>query len=258
MVTVPYRVFPGGEDGVDYTKYVALDSLNDGHNWANWILEILPEGGTVLMLSGPPGNSQGVREAEGLHEILDPTGLYTFIGEQPFEPTGWDPAVTQQVLTAAIASNPEIDVIVSDFGPSLVGALPEFENSGRSIPPIATSDGNLLGCFWAGEVAGQPRLQADDHPNRKRSFAFGDPMGRRPRYWRCDACRELTPAPGVRELGDRRSQPGPVRARPSGRRIPLGGDVRRGPGRIDGLAISRQTTSSDGDPRDSRVPIALF
>lgn len=156
VVTVPYRVFPGGADGVDYTKYVALDSPNDGHTWANWILEILPEGGTVLMLSGPPGNSQGVGEAEGLHEILDPTGLYTFIGEQPFEPTGWDPAVTQQVLTAAIASNPEIDVIVSDFGPSLVGALPEFENSGRSIPPIATSDGNLLGCFWAEKSPANP------------------------------------------------------------------------------------------------------
>jgi ribose transport system substrate-binding protein len=159
VVTVPYRVFPGGEDGADYTKYVALDSVNDGHTWANWILEILPEGGTVLMLSGPPGNSQGVLEAEGLHEILEPTGLYTFIGEQPFEPTGWDPAVTQQVLTAAIASNPEIDVIVSDFGPSLVGALPEFENSGRSIPPIATSDGNLLGCFWQEKSPDNPDFQ---------------------------------------------------------------------------------------------------
>jgi ribose transport system substrate-binding protein len=148
VVTVPYRVFPGGTDGVDYTKYVALDSKNDGHTWANWILEILPEGGNVLMLSGPPGNSQGVLESEGLHEILEPTGNYTFIGEQPFEPTNWDPALTQQVLTAAIAKYPEIDVIVSDFGPSLVGALPEFEKSGRSIPPIATSDGNLLGCFW--------------------------------------------------------------------------------------------------------------
>lgn len=148
VVTVPYRVFPGGEDGVDYTKYIALDSVNDGHNWANWILENLPDGGTVLMLSGPPGNSQGLGEAEGLHEILDPTGKYTFIGEQPFEPTNWDPALTQQVLTAAIAKNPEIDVIVSDFGPSLVGALPEFEKSGRSIPLLATSDGNLLGCFF--------------------------------------------------------------------------------------------------------------
>ncbi len=153
VVTVPYRVDPGGEDGVDYDVYVELDPVNDGRNWGNWILEVLPDGGNVLMLSGPPGNSQGVGEAEGLHEVLDPTGKYTFIGEQPFEPTGWDPAVTQQVLTAAIAANDQIDVIVSDFGPSLVGALPEFTNSGRSIPALATSDGNTLGCFWQ-EVEG--------------------------------------------------------------------------------------------------------
>jgi len=159
VVTVPYRVFPGGEDGVDYTKYVALDSVNDGHNWANWILENLPDGGTVLMLSGPPGNSQGLGEAEGLHEILDPTGKYTFIGEQPFEPTNWDPALTQQVLTAAIAGNPQIDVIVSDFGPSLVGALPEFGNSDRSIPMLATSDGNLLGCFYEDNKADNPDFE---------------------------------------------------------------------------------------------------
>jgi ribose transport system substrate-binding protein len=116
--------------------------------WGEWIVENLPEGGNVLMLSGPPGNSQGEGEAEGLASVLEPTGLYTMIGEQPFSPTNWDPAETQRVLTALIAEHPEIDVIVSDFGPSLVGALPEFENSGRSIPLIATSDGNLLACFF--------------------------------------------------------------------------------------------------------------
>jgi len=156
VVTVPYRVFPGGEDGVDYDLYVSLDSADDGRTWANWILENFPEGGTVLMLSGPPGNSQGELEAEGLHEVLEPTGLFEFIGEQPFEPTNWDPALTQQVLTAAIARYPQIDVIVSDFGPSLVGALPEFGNSGRSIPALATSDGNVLGCFWQEVQADNP------------------------------------------------------------------------------------------------------
>ena len=52
------------------------------------------------------------------------------------------------MLTAEIAKNDKIDVIVSDFGPSLVGALPLFGKSGRSIPALATSDGNSLGCFW--------------------------------------------------------------------------------------------------------------
>ncbi len=149
VVTVPYRVFPGGEDDKDYTAYVGLDSENDGRNWGNWVKEILPNGGNVLFLSGPKGNSQGEGEAKGLHEVLEAEGgKYKFIGEQPFEVTNWDPAQTQKVLTAAIAKYPKIDVIVSDFGPSLVGALAEFTKAGRSIPPIATSDGNVLGCFW--------------------------------------------------------------------------------------------------------------
>jgi ribose transport system substrate-binding protein len=73
---------------------------------------------------------------------------YKYINPAPFDVTNWDPALTQKVLTAEIAKNPKIDVIVSDFGPSLVGALPLFEKSGRSIPALATSDGNSLGCFW--------------------------------------------------------------------------------------------------------------
>jgi ribose transport system substrate-binding protein len=148
VVTVPYRVDPGGEDGQDYDVFIGSDFKEAGKLWGQWIMQNLPDGGNVLFLSGPPGNSQGIDEGEGLHEVLDPSGKYTFIGEQPFEVTNWDPAQTQQVLTAAISQNPEIDVIVSDFGPSLTGALPVFEQSGRSIPAIATSDGNVLSCFW--------------------------------------------------------------------------------------------------------------
>jgi ribose transport system substrate-binding protein len=118
-----------------------------------------PPEGNVLMLSGPKGNSQGVEENQGLHKILDPTHKYKFIGEQPFEVTNWDPALTQKVLSAAIAKYPKIDVIVSDFGPSLVGALPEFTKSGRKIPALATSDGNVLGCFWKKNFARNPTFK---------------------------------------------------------------------------------------------------
>ena len=156
VVTVPYRVDPGGTAGEDYDIFIGSDFEQAGVLWGNWIVENLPDGGNVLMLSGPPGNSQGEDEAVGLASVLDPTGKYTMIGEQPFAPTNWDPAETQQVLTAAIADNPQIDVIVSDFGPSLVGALPAFEDSGRSIPAIATSDGNLLACFYEDHKADNP------------------------------------------------------------------------------------------------------
>ncbi|MFM6974182.1 MAG: substrate-binding domain-containing protein [Agromyces sp.] len=147
VVTVPYRVNPGGKDGVDYTAWIGADFITDGENWANFIKDQFPDGAQILFLSGPKGNSQGLDERTGMEKVLD-ASKYTFIGEQPFEVTNWDPAKTQEVLTAAIAKNPKIDVIVSDFGPSLVGALPEFTKAGRSIPALVTSDGNVLGCFW--------------------------------------------------------------------------------------------------------------
>src|SRR6266498_3659331 len=156
VVTIPYRVDPGGTSGKDYTDWIGADFSTDGKNWGNWILKNLPNGGNVLFLSGPKGNSQGITEGKALHSVLDPTGKYTFIGQQPFEPTNWDPALTQQVLTAAISKYPKIDVIASDFGPSLVGALPEFEKSGRSIPALVTSDGNVLSCFWEAHKAKNP------------------------------------------------------------------------------------------------------
>jgi len=147
VVTVPYRVQVGGEAGVDYDAYIPADFATDGTNWGNFITEQFPDGAKILMLSGPAGNTQGLEEREALEAVLnDPK--WEFIGESPFEVTNWDPALTQQVLSAAIAKYPQIDVIVSDFGPSLVGALPEFEKSGRSIPTLVTSDGNVLGCFW--------------------------------------------------------------------------------------------------------------
>jgi ribose transport system substrate-binding protein len=159
VVTVPYRVTPGGKAGVDYNVFVDTPFGQAGENWGRWILKVLPKGGNVLMLSGPKGNSQGVDENKGLHKILDPSHKYKFIGEQPFGVTNWDPALSQKVLSADIAKYPKIDVIVSDFGPSLVGALPEFKKSGRKIPALATSDGNVLACYWKKNVAANPTFK---------------------------------------------------------------------------------------------------
>ena len=154
VVVVPYRVEVGGTAGTDYTQFVGASFVNDGVNWGHWIKRILPGGGNLLFLSGPKGNSQGNDELKGMKTVLDDS--YKFLNEAPYDVTNWDPALTQTVLTTEIAKNPKIDVIVSDFGPSLVGALPVFTRSGRSIPALATSDGNALGCFWAENHATNP------------------------------------------------------------------------------------------------------
>ncbi|MCD7107427.1 substrate-binding domain-containing protein [Rhizobium sp. DKSPLA3] len=153
-VIVPYRVAVGGKEGKNYAKFIGSSFENDGVTWGKWIKSVLPKGGNVLFLSGPAGNSQGLDELKGLKSVLG--AEYVFVNPEPFGVTNWDPALTQKVLTAEIAKNPKIDVIVSDFGPSLVGALAAFTKQGRSIPAIATSDGNSLGCFWQESQASNP------------------------------------------------------------------------------------------------------
>jgi len=153
-IVVPYRVNVGGKEGTNYSKFIGSSFENDGETWGKWIKGILPNGGNILFLSGPAGNSQGIDELKGMKKVLGPE--YKFVNPEPFAVTNWDPALTQKVLTAEIAKNAKIDVIVSDFGPSLVGALPQFTKQGKSIPAIATSDGNSLGCFWQENHAANP------------------------------------------------------------------------------------------------------
>lgn len=153
-IVVPYRVNVGGKAGVNYTQFVGSSFENDGKNWGEWIKQNFPQGAKMLFLSGPAGNSQGQEELVGLRSVLGAN--YTFLNPAPYDVTNWDPALTQQVLTSEISKHPSIDVIISDFGPSLVGALPVFQKFHRSIPAIATSDGNSLGCFWQQHHAANP------------------------------------------------------------------------------------------------------
>ncbi|HEY2477195.1 MAG TPA: substrate-binding domain-containing protein [Solirubrobacterales bacterium] len=146
VVTVPYRVFPGGEAGANYNVYVETDFKEAGKLWGEWLLKALPKGGKVLPLGGPAGNTQSEEEYEGMAEVVEGHGI-EMIGEQPFSATDWDPAKTQQVVTANLAKYPEIDAITTDFGAALASAFPAFKQAGREIPPIATEDSNELSCI---------------------------------------------------------------------------------------------------------------
>jgi ribose transport system substrate-binding protein len=159
VVTVPYRVWAGGTAGKDYNIFIGTDFVLAGKLWGQWLLKNLPNGGNILRISGPAGNSEGTDETKGLNQVLGNNPKFHFIGASPFEVTGWDPGKTQEVLTAAIAKYPKIDAITSDFGPSMVSALQAAISSGWTVPAIAASDGNVLGCFFKDNVATQPKFK---------------------------------------------------------------------------------------------------
>jgi ribose transport system substrate-binding protein len=177
----------GGEDGVNYTKYVGGDVESDGRDWGNFIKEQFPDGANIDFFSGPAGNSFGLALLAGVKEVLGDDGKYKFLNPEPFHVTNWDPALTQQVLTAEVAKHgADIDVILSDFGASLIGGLPAFEDSGLSIPTIATQDANILGCFWTEHHEANPDFKllttssGNDHSRLAVQWAVAEATGGMP------------------------------------------------------------------------------
>jgi ribose transport system substrate-binding protein len=146
VVTVPYRVFPGGKAGTDYDYYISTQFQQAGQLWGKWLDTALHCKGNVINLGGPPANSQSLAEYQGLKQALASCPGIHIIGQTPYYVTNWDPAQTQKVVTAVLAKYPKIDAITTDFGAALASAFSAFSQANRKIPAIATEDSNQLSC----------------------------------------------------------------------------------------------------------------
>jgi ribose transport system substrate-binding protein len=159
VVTVPYRVFPGGQAGVDYNYYISTQFQQAGALWGKWLDKALHCQGNVINLGGPPANSQSLAEYQGMKAALASCPNIHIIGQTPYYVTNWDPAQTQKVVTAVLAKYPKIDAITTDFGAALASSFGAFQQAGRKIPAIATEDSNLLSCDRQKLVKSDPQFQ---------------------------------------------------------------------------------------------------
>lgn len=159
VVTVPYRVFPGGTAGVDYNYYISTQFQQAGQLWGQWLDKALHCKGNVINLGGPPANSQSLAEYQGMKQALASCPNIHIIGQTPYYVTNWDPAQTQKVVTAVLAKYPNIDAITTDFGAALASSFGAFSQAGRKIPAIATEDSNLLSCDRQKLVKTDPQFQ---------------------------------------------------------------------------------------------------
>src|SRR5579862_837968 len=155
-IVVPYRVFPGGTSGQNYSAYISTDFTSAGVLWGNDVAQALNGKGNVVFLGGPPANSQSLAEYQGLQSVFKKYPGLHLLGQSPYNVTNWDPATTQQVVASLLSKYPTIDAVVSDFGTALAASFPEFQKAGRQIPVIATEDGNSLGCDYASMSSSDP------------------------------------------------------------------------------------------------------
>jgi ribose transport system substrate-binding protein len=159
VVTVPYRVFPGGKAGVDYTAYIGTNFAQAGALWGKWLDTALHCKGNVINLGGPPANTQSLAEYQGMKKAIAKCPNIHIIGQTPYYVTNWDPAQTQKVLTAVLAKYPDISAITTDFGSALASSASAFSQAGRKIPAVATEDSNQLSCLRQSELKTDPQFQ---------------------------------------------------------------------------------------------------
>jgi ribose transport system substrate-binding protein len=159
VVMVPYRVSPGGTPGTDYNYFINTNFQQAGVLWGNWLVKVLHGQGNVLNLGGPPANSQSLAEFQGMQSVLKSHPGIKFVGTTPYEVTNWDPALTQKVVTAALAKFPKIDAITTDFGAALASSFSAFQQANRKIPAVATEDANLLACDWKADQSTDPAFK---------------------------------------------------------------------------------------------------
>ncbi|HEX8917682.1 MAG TPA: substrate-binding domain-containing protein, partial [Chloroflexota bacterium] len=142
-IVVPYRVFPGGTAGTNYTAFVDTKFVQEGTFWAKFMVKALHGKGNIANLGGPPANSQSLEEYQGMQAVFKHYPGIHFVGQTPFNVTNWDPAQTEKVVTALLAKYPKIDGITTDFGAALADSFGAFSRAGRKIPAVATEDSNL-------------------------------------------------------------------------------------------------------------------
>lgn len=160
VIVVPYRVSPGGKAGVNYTAYIGTNFVQAGQEWGTFVAQQLgTAGGNVAFLSGPPGNSQGLEELQGIESVFKKYPNIKLVGPKPFSVTNWLPATTVTVVDGLLSKYTganAIKAVISDYGTALAGALPEWAKAGQTIPIIATEDGNNVACAWKTDVKTDP------------------------------------------------------------------------------------------------------
>src|ERR1700722_20597212 len=86
-IVVPYRVFPGGQAGTNYTAYISTDFTSAGVLWGNDVAQALNGKGNVVFLGGPPANSQSLAEYQGLQSVFKKYPGIHLLGQQPYNVT---------------------------------------------------------------------------------------------------------------------------------------------------------------------------
>ncbi len=113
--------------------HVGADNVLGGEAQGTYLLEILPDGGTVFELEGQPGASPAIDRKAGLHNIIDAQETVQIVFEQT---ANFARADGLTVTEAALAANDPPSAIVCANDDMAFGAVEALSGAGLTVPVI--------------------------------------------------------------------------------------------------------------------------
>jgi ABC-type sugar transport system substrate-binding protein len=128
VVTIDRRV--EGVEGI--LAHIGADNVIGGEAQANLIMQLFPDGATIVNLQGQPGASPAIDRNKGVHNVLDPVAdKYVFVAEQTANFQREEGASVTEAILAGLESPP--DVIVAANDDMALGALQVTQEQGLDI-----------------------------------------------------------------------------------------------------------------------------
>ncbi len=126
VVTIDRRV-----DGVEgIIAHVGADNVKGGEAQGEFIMQLFPDGATIINLQGQPGASPAIDRNQGVHNVLDGKDQYEFIAEQTANFARDQGLAVTESLLAGMETPP--DVIVAANDDMALGALEAVEARGMT------------------------------------------------------------------------------------------------------------------------------
>lgn len=180
VMTIDRRV--EGVEGV--LGHVGADNVIGGEAQANLIVDMFPDGATLVNLQGQPGASPAIDRNKGLHNILDTmSDKYVFVAEQTANFAREEGASVTEAILAGLDTPP--DVIVAANDDMALGALQVTQERGLDIVIIgfdalpealaSVRDGGLTATIEQ-SPGGQSRLALQALVNHLRDGTSPEPL----------------------------------------------------------------------------------
>lgn len=136
VVTIDRRV--NNVEGI--LAHVGADNVSGGETQAKFIMDLFPDGATLINLQGQPGSSPAIDRSQGLHNILDPLGdKYKIVAEQT---ANWNRSEALNVTNAILAGLDTPPTVINTANDEMGhGALEALRAAGiEANIPVVTFD----------------------------------------------------------------------------------------------------------------------